>query len=86
MKQSAAQLVWRWLWIALNIQLCKTCHIQDSSTSSHKNLICLITFEDTVTFMVDIHGHRGEFDLAPDNNGETVKLLDPRSLVTGVYV
>lgn len=36
--------------------------------------------------MVDIHGHHGEFDLAQDNNGETVKLLDPRSLVTGVYV
>lgn len=36
--------------------------------------------------MVDIHGHRGEFDLEQDNNGETVKLLDPRSLVAGGFM
>lgn len=39
-------------------------HIQDSSTSSHKNLICLITLGDTVAFTANIHEHRGEFDLA----------------------
>lgn len=57
MKQSAAQLVWRWLWIALSSQLCKTCQIQDSSVRSHKKLICLITLEDTVAFEASIHGH-----------------------------
>lgn len=36
---------------------CKTCKIQDSSTSGHKNLICLITLEDIVACTANIHGH-----------------------------
>ncbi len=31
--------------------------IQDSFASSHKNLICLISLEDTVAFMANIHRH-----------------------------
>lgn len=36
---------------------CKTWKIQDSSTSSHKNLICLITLEDIVACTANVHGH-----------------------------